>query len=540
MKKTLFLTAAVSLLFWTGCKEKPEPEPEPSGQPEIVLTEITGNQMTFPGEGGQATVLYTIENPVEGGTVRAVSDQEWISDMNYGDEGAVTFSVLENEETESRNAIVTITYEWTDGKVDEQINVIQTGRSVFFDIQVPEDEVTSATARVITKCLGDLRWFDGLVRSSVIAESQDFSEIVLSDFKALVAKYEEMGYSIDDILYVSDYVDDYTWMGLPRSTAFTPYAFGMDLDYNFTTDIHYGPEFTTGEIEYKDLTFELTVDPKQTSALLNIVPSDQNAWYFATVIGDSFDEAGYTDEQIMEYLCNAYGTDLETYALMGTVSGREIVGMSPGTHYTAVAFGVDLDSYMYNSAMTRTEFQTTGNEETKAYATGNLDNYWRVADLIEYNPEYADDFRVDEGNPLLAAMVVEFNETAVGAYYSSWIGDVSAMGDMLFNATVQGNFYTEKDGCVDFFYMNFTAASTLCVVAVDADGNFGDMYMEVTHRTEDGVSQDFALFDEYYGAMHASSPSAVRQFVAPERPSYTLTVSSGPETQVIPGKRTIL
>lgn len=534
MKKTLLLLVSFVLLL-AGCNRNSGTGP--AAEPEIVLTEITDNQMAFPCEGAQAKVLYTVVNPAEGGMVSAAADAEWVSDIDCSAEGVIAFNVLENVENGSRSAIFTIAYEWSEGKSDLQINLCQAGSTDLFDIQVPEEDVTAATARVITSCLGEFRWFDGLVATSVIEENPDFEAVVMSDFMALVDRYAEQGYSIDDILYAYDYVDDYVWTGLSQKTSYTPYAFGMDLEYNFTTDIHLGPEFTTGEIEYKDLTFDLKVEPKQTSALLDIVPSDENVWYFATVIGDSFDESGYTDEQIMEFLCNTYGEDLEKFALMGSVSGREVKGMSPGTHYTAVAFGIDLDSYMYNSAMARAEFYTAGSGETEAYATGNLDNYWLVSDLVEYNPDYAEEFRVDAGNPLLAAMVLEFNDAAVGAYYASWIGDMSAMEDMLFEATIKSNFYAEKDGCVNFFYMNYNAASTLCVVAVDAEGNFGDMYMEVTNRTIDGVSKDFALFDKYYSEEKASSSSfAVRQPLSPMLPEYSLTVSTGPDSRTLPSR----
>ena len=536
MSKSFILSVIASMLLWTGCSLGPA-FPEENGQPAIVFTDVVGNQMVFPGEGSPAALQYTIDNPVDGGIVKATADKDWVADISYGDPGVVAFNVLASDEEESRNAILTLTYEWADGSIEAQVNIVQTGRTVFFDIEVPEDEVTCATARVITRCLGDQRWFDGLMQSSLVTGGQDLAGMIQEDFKALVDRYAELGYSVDDILYTSDYVDDYVWTGLSSSTAYTPYAFGMDLECNFTTDIFLGPEFTTSEIVMTDLTFVLEVEPKQTSALLGITPSDQSAVYFATVIGDSFYEAGYSDEEIMAYLCNTYGADLETYAQTGTVNGLEVSGMTPGTHYTAVAFGIDLESYMYNSEMAETGFYTAGAGETGAYATGNMDHYWLVSDLLEYNPEYGNVFTAGEDNPLLSAVVLDLNDEAVGAYYSSWIGDVSGMGDFLFDATVNGSFYAEGEGCVNLFYTNFEAPTTLTVVAVDADGNFGDMYVEVVQRTEGGVSKDFALFDEYYAQMSAFSLSGARSLRVPERPSHALTACSAPSGCGVSGER---
>lgn len=108
MKKSLFLIAAASLIFMaTGCEE---PEPNPSEQPSIEVTNAPGNQLTFVGDGGTGSIEYTISNPIDGGTVKAEANQTWVDAINYETTGTVTFNILENEETESRNAILTITY----------------------------------------------------------------------------------------------------------------------------------------------------------------------------------------------------------------------------------------------------------------------------------------------------------------------------------------------------------------------------------------------------------------------------------------------
>ena len=176
MKKSLFLIAAASLIFMaTGCEE---PEPDKTTEPKIEVTNAPGNQLTFTGEGGPATIEYTISDPVEGGTVKAEANQDWIADINSETEGTVTFNVLENEDTESRNAIITLTYEYADGSAQAQINAIQSGRTVFFDIQVPEDEVKATSARVIVSCLDETisYFYDGVATSATIAENPDFPD----------------------------------------------------------------------------------------------------------------------------------------------------------------------------------------------------------------------------------------------------------------------------------------------------------------------------------------------------------------------------
>ena len=52
----------------------------------------------------------------------------------------------------------------------------------------------------------------------------------------------------------------------------------------------------------RPLTFDFELTPTVNSVIMNITPSDLEADYFVTVIDNSFYEAGYTDEQIMDQI----------------------------------------------------------------------------------------------------------------------------------------------------------------------------------------------------------------------------------------------
>ena len=407
MKKLFLFTAiAASLMLWTGCDEKPEPE---ISQPAIVLQDIPDNQLTFPAEGAQATIRYTIENPADGGKVYAEANQDWIADINSDTEGTVTFDVLENEETESRNAIITLTYEWAEGSVQAQINAIQSERTVFFDFQVPEENIKATSARVIISCLDtSLFWYDGLVLSSEIAEDPNFAETKRQEFLELTEELIALlGCDLTDLLYPGDFIDDWTWTRLDMNSAYTPFAFGLDENGEFTTDFHYGPEFTT-----KD------------------------------------------------------------------------------------------------------------DQPTGAYAEGHINHYWHIDDLIEYNPEYA---KYVSDEPLFAAMDITYNEEAAGAYCIVWIGDITTEDteeEIYQNTLAEANLVSKGDPA-PLLFMNYDECSTICVIAVDADGNYGDMHMEVITLTEEGTCHDYALFDKYFNAITGTSASAatIRPRVnIPERP----------------------
>lgn len=378
-----------------------------------------------------------------------------------------------------------------------------------FSIEVPVDEIGSTSARVIASCSdADMTW------SSQIMTQDDFDYYVvdkaymeeyfieLLESTAAYYGYASLAELLPDFLYVGTYIDDYVYSGLYSETKYLTYSVGMDYEANYTTEFYWGPEFTTTAIQVGDLTFDIDVTPQTTSVIMDIYPSDKEAYYFATVIDNSFYEAGYEDSDIMQEICSNYSWMLPYYAQQGDVTGYQVGGMTPETQYYAVAFGVDVNTYTYNSEMTKVSFETTAPQPTDAYATASMDNYWSIDDLSAYNPDYAGLLQ-DPTNPVLAAVDFEYNEEATSCVYILWIGDLSSSDyDELYSATLGQGDNAYKGDPAPLFYVAFDSdPTTLCVIAVDANGNYGDMYTEVVTFPESGKSTDYALFDEYYNAL---------------------------------------
>lgn len=385
-----------------------------------------------------------------------------------------------------------------------------------FSIEVPVDEIGSTSARVIASCSdADMTW------SSQIMTQDDFDYYVvdkaymeeyfieLLESTAAYYGYASLAELLPDFLYVGTYIDDYVYSGLYSETKYLTYSVGMDYEANYTTEFYWGPEFTTTAIQVGDLTFDIDVTPQTTSVIMDIYPSDKEAYYFATVIDNSFYEAGYEDSDIMQEICSNYSWMLPYYALQGDVTGYQVSGMTSETQYYAVAFGVDVNTYTYNSEMTKVSFETTAPQPTDAYATASMDNYWSIDDLSAYNSDYAGLLQ-DPTNPVLAAVDFEYNEEATSCVYILWIGDLSSYDyDELYSATLGQGDNAYKGDPAPLFYVAFDSdPTTLCVIAVDANGNYGDMYTEVVTFPESGKSTNYALFDEYYNALMGYSYAA--------------------------------
>ena len=89
--------------------ETPEPEPA-TPVLSVTSTEVNLNATDVKGE-----IAYSVENPVNGLSVSATTDAEWIFDFDYSVAGNVTFGVSENT-GEERTTTITLAYEGAESK----------------------------------------------------------------------------------------------------------------------------------------------------------------------------------------------------------------------------------------------------------------------------------------------------------------------------------------------------------------------------------------------------------------------------------------
>ena len=105
IKNLFYFLLALPLVFaaCNGGDEDVDKKKEP------VLTATSEELLSLSAQGGEETITYTLENPVEGLSVVASANVDWISDFVYGEE-SVTFTVAANDTTEAREGVVTVAY----------------------------------------------------------------------------------------------------------------------------------------------------------------------------------------------------------------------------------------------------------------------------------------------------------------------------------------------------------------------------------------------------------------------------------------------
>ena len=117
--KRLFLLLSLCALIATACETSTDvnqdnngnPSEEPN-QPSIPEYDIyLGKDNIAVGSGSSmSNVSYSIENPVDGLSVVATADVEWIHSFNYMNKGKVGFSISANESYDERVGVITVTY----------------------------------------------------------------------------------------------------------------------------------------------------------------------------------------------------------------------------------------------------------------------------------------------------------------------------------------------------------------------------------------------------------------------------------------------
>ena len=116
MKNILSILAAVALLF-TAC----EPATDNQGA-ESQQIKLTSNETIKVGSGSaMAFLTYEILESVEGASVNATADVNWIVNFDYKQQGKINFTVEKNPNGEPREGVITVTYD----KSKFEVKVIQ-------------------------------------------------------------------------------------------------------------------------------------------------------------------------------------------------------------------------------------------------------------------------------------------------------------------------------------------------------------------------------------------------------------------------------
>lgn len=124
LKQLFSCFAIVSLMFVVGCEDKagdvdntkPNNPTDTPEEPEAATFELEKETLEFTAEGGDATIAYTITNPVKGGVVLTDCTEGWVKNLSTATYGSIKFTVAPNYTNKSREAVINVTYTGVEDK----------------------------------------------------------------------------------------------------------------------------------------------------------------------------------------------------------------------------------------------------------------------------------------------------------------------------------------------------------------------------------------------------------------------------------------
>lgn len=234
MRKSLFAGAAlVVVACLAGCK-KDAPVPVITVDPESVVS--------FPLEGGQGQIKYSVTNAAEGTAVEAVTDADWISEVK-SEADVVTFVVAANNVEESRSADIVLTC----GNSEPATVTVSQASALTFTFSVKTLWANKVVFEVSPSDPNYTYVADTMNKER--ADGMTDAEIVASYVEKFTAEdwYGNPG-TIDEKKWVEDswggYYEGDVWKGTVEITdnSISDYvkdyyfiAFGLDLEGNMTS-----------------------------------------------------------------------------------------------------------------------------------------------------------------------------------------------------------------------------------------------------------------------------------------------------------------
>lgn len=330
--KKIFGLLAMSAFALVACNPD-TPEPEPVVEAPVVTLDKQSVEVSA--EGGEFTVNYTIENPVEGVTLAVTEDVEWISDVEVA-ESAISFAVAANDVEKAREATLYVEYTGAEGRT---ITVAQAAKAVaptpeLATITLEVENVIWNNADVTVTPSEDVEYILGVMTKEDFAPyAEDIESLVaarVEEWKETAQEYQDMGYDDPWQYYLKNeqrsgertYSVKYDSLyNMSWDTEYVVYCFGMD-DEGEQTAYVVVEEFRTEAPVPTSNTFTITIgETTKTSVEFTVEPTTDDPYYVTIETVDVLAPYGPDKEQSYEdmvrYLTPEYDMTIEQRTFTG-------------------------------------------------------------------------------------------------------------------------------------------------------------------------------------------------------------------------------
>lgn len=419
-----FLALGISL-FVSSCEK-----PEEKSDPKLILK---ADKIEVEAAGGNASIEYTLENPVAGMEIVPEYSAEWLSDFNTSETGRISFSVASNSNPDSREADVLFKY----GKLSASLKVLQKGLENKPDpdaqivLEITQIDVQHIVYNAIPKDK-EQTYIAMVVEQSYMDQFKSDEEYFEDDLKFFNMSAEMRGMSLEEFLQEALYVGDMRDLkieNLKPERNYCLYAYGINTKGEMTTDKIDKVKFTTKPVEKVDITFDIQCEVDGPELTMTVKPSDkEQGYYFDAISKENLAESGVgiddlvqkvIDEQISFGLI--FGQTIEDILAemlsYGDASHSEFALMAE-TDYIAFALAVN-ERGLVCSDTGEKEFRTGSVDPSDNQITLSLSN--AGIDAVDYSItttnddsyvfviDYADNWRGMSDDEVLKKLLSEYD-----------------------------------------------------------------------------------------------------------------------------------
>lgn len=349
---------AVILVGAASCKK------EPAVVPSIRINQ---SEVSIDAEGGEAQVVYSVENSVDGVSIEVQNEAEWLT-VDTSKPRVIALTAQKNDTDDKRQAELRITYA---GAEPVSVKVLQEAFVAPIKLTIINTEDVKVTFAVETVD-PELTWTGQIVGKEWFDEMGSEDEIFEADYEYYLVEAKYNNVTIEE--YLSKILNkgsfsSITFGGLDPLSEYVIYIYGMNTSGERTTAI-YSANITTLEPYDGPITFNINSSVENHIVYAQFLPSHEGVPFWADIMPKAdLDAAELTatdeEERIREYAQSLINEQIDRYISYDYITSRE--------EY--------VDQMSYNYSVTDFNFEGYPNTEYILYACMMDDDANLIGDL---------------------------------------------------------------------------------------------------------------------------------------------------------------
>lgn len=275
-----FATLLLSLLAMAACTpptpdEEPTPEP-PTPEVKTPVITITQDAVELNSAGSPVTINYQIENPVEGQSLRASYNSEWLR-VDTATKGSLTISATNNTSTEPRTTTITLSYQGAES-IDLQVSQ-KGGEGLTFTLNISDVAYSSFILQVLPSD-NSKSFYIATMERSLFEQLASDDAIFESEMERVRQMAEGAWLSFSEMLESLTYKGE-KWQAfnnLLPETEYVALAVGITSSGTRTSNICYSYVTTPAEPTI-DMDFTIDVSEYRHTMRVTITPARKKEAY---------------------------------------------------------------------------------------------------------------------------------------------------------------------------------------------------------------------------------------------------------------------